>query len=67
MPDLIKFFENIKKVKLTIFIEKLLIIFFLYFYIIIFLYIMNININGNLQKDFIFDYFNENLEEVVFS
>ena len=46
MPDLIKFFENIKKVKLPPFIEKL--------------------VNGSLQKDFIFDYFNENPEEVVF-
>jgi hypothetical protein len=46
MPDAIKFFENIQKVKLPPFIEKL--------------------INGNLPNDFVFDYFNENPDEVVF-
>ena len=46
MPDAIKFFENIQKVKLPSFIEKL--------------------INGNLPNDFVFDYFNENPDEVVF-
>ena len=46
MPVVLKFFENITKVKLPPFIEKL--------------------INGNISNDFIFDYFDENPEEVVF-
>ena len=46
MPEALKFFENITKVKLPSFIEKL--------------------INGNLSNDFIFDYFKENPDEVVF-
>ena len=46
MPQVLKFFENVTKVKLPPFIEKL--------------------INENLSNDFIFDYFNENPDEVVF-
>ena len=46
MPEAIKFFENIQKVKLPPFIEKL--------------------INGNLPNDFVFNYFTENPDEVVF-
>ena len=45
MPVVLNFFDNITKVKLPPFIEKL--------------------INGNLSNDFIFDYFNENPEEIV--
>ena len=46
MPMVLKFFENITKVTLQPFIDKL--------------------INGNLPNDFIFNYFKENPEEVVF-
>ncbi len=46
MPKVFNFFENISKVKLPNFIEKI--------------------INGNPDKNIIYNYFNENEEEIIF-
>ena len=46
MPKVFNFFENISKVKLPNFIEKI--------------------INGNSDKNIIYNYFNENEEEIIF-